>query len=216
MNSSCPSPVQLTPAHDKALAKQFLSTLDPATERFTFQFFSDGDDGYAEVFHGTLDKVWPKVLALNTPERRIGFFVTINETDFGGRRTENVVRARALFVDADGHDQVQRCRDAIHTTGAQPTMVVCTSAGRAHFYWRCDDLPRDQFTPLQAALIAKLGTDPAVKDLPRVMRLPGTLHLKDSKVPGKVTLLTSGRLWNVADLSAQLGLCVTSRQGRTC
>jgi hypothetical protein len=133
------------------------------------------------------------VISLNTPERRIGVFVTINETDFGGRRAENIVRARALFADADSRDQVRSSRGVINATGAPPTMVVCTSAGRAHFYWCCDDLPQNEFTALQGALIAKLGTDPAVKDLPRVMRLPGTLHLKDSKAPGKVTSLTTGR-----------------------
>jgi len=190
--------------HDKALAAQFLTVLDPTAQRFTFQFFSDGDDRCAEVFHGTVDEVWLKVQALNTAERRIGVFVTINETDLRGRRAENIVRPRALFVDADGRDQVRRCRDIISTTGAKPTMVVSTSAGRAHFYWCCDDLPRDQFSALQSALIEKLGTDRAVKDMARVMRLPGTLHLKNSNAPSKVTLLISGRRWKLADLSAQL------------
>ena len=203
-----PVTVQPVPTHDKSSAAQFLSVLDPAAQRFTFQFFSDGDEGHAEILHGTLDEVWPKVQALNTAERRIGVFATISETDFRGRRAENVVRARALFVDADGRDQVRRCRDIISATGAKPTMVVSTSAGRAHFYWCCDDLPRDQFSALQGALIEKLGTDRAVKDMSRVMRLPGTLHLKNSNAPSKVTLLTSGRRWKLADLSAQLALHV--------
>jgi hypothetical protein len=185
--------VQAAPAHNKTIAAQFLKTLDPTAQRFTFQFFSDGDDGHAKIFHGSLDDVWPKVEALNTTERRIAVFVTINETDFGGRKTENIVRPRALFVDADGKDQIRRCREVIRATGAEPTMVVRTSSDRAHFYWCCDDLPRDQFSVLQVALIDKLGTDRAVKDLSRVMRLPGTLHLKNSNAPTKVTLLVSGQ-----------------------
>ena len=62
--------------------------------------------------------MWPKVLSLNSTERRIGVFVTINETDFGGRRVENIVRARGLFVDADGADRTRSCRDVIRATGA--------------------------------------------------------------------------------------------------
>jgi hypothetical protein len=200
--------LSVTPKHQKSLAERFLAHLDPTARRFTFQFFSDGGDGHAEIFHGSLDDVWPKVEALNTPERRIGVFVTVNETDFGGRRVENILRPRALFVDADGKDQIQRCRDVIRATGAVPTMVVGTSADRAHFYWSCDELPRDQFSALQTALIDKLGTDRAVKDLARVMRMPGTLHLKNPKVPTNVTLLISGQAqrWRFSDLSVRLSL----------
>ena len=214
--SVLPGQIGGIPTHDKAKAAQFLTTLDPAAQRFTFQFFGDGADGYAEVVHATLDEVWPKVLSLNSTERRIGVFVTINETDFGGRRVENIVRARGLFVDADGADQTRSCRDVIRATGAEPTMVVRTSADRAHFYWCCDDLPRDQFSALQGAMIDKLGTDRAVKDLARVMRLPGTLHLKDPKSPAKVILLIPGEAqrWKLGDLLARLALSVAPSRDR--
>ena len=66
---------------------------------------------------------------------------------------------------------------------------MAVNSGRGcHFYF-CTDVPLDQFSELQKQLIAKLGTDPAVKDLPRVMRLPGTLHLKDPANPRLVKLL---------------------------
>ena len=95
------------PAHDIGMASRFLAALDPAAGRFTFQFFGDGGDRYAEIFHGSLDELWPKVLELNTPERRIGTFVTISETNFQGRRNENILRPRAFFVDADTPDRLQ-------------------------------------------------------------------------------------------------------------
>ena len=70
----------------REMARRFLAGLDPNATRFTFQLFSDcGAGRYAEIFHGTLDEVWPKVLALNTPQQVVGVFVTINETDFQGR-----------------------------------------------------------------------------------------------------------------------------------
>ena len=200
--------------HDKAAAAAFLAALAPTARQFTFQLFSDDDRGYAEIVHGTLEEVWPKVLSLNTTERGVGVFVTINETDLRGRRVENIIRPRALFADADGPDQIQQTRDTSCEAGATPTMVVLTSPGRAHFYWCCDDVPREQFSELQGALIGKLGTDPAVKDLPRVMRLPGTLHLKDPKAPSKVTLLISGQRWKLPDLSAQLALSLAPSSNR--
>jgi hypothetical protein len=121
-------------AHDKDTARDFLVRLDPNTDRFTFQFFSDGDTGYAEIFHGTLDEVWPKVQTLNAPQRRVGAFVTVNETDFKGRRSENVVRIRALFADADSDEQVRSCEQALTECGIAPSMVVKTGRG-VHFYF---------------------------------------------------------------------------------
>ena len=173
--------------HDKDMARDFLAGLDPNAGRFTFQFFSDGADRYAEIFHGTLDEVWPKVQALNTPQRGIGVFVTINETDFMGRRSKNIVRTRALFVDTDSREQVERCVETFTACGVTPSMAVKSGRG-LHFYFFADDIPLDQFTTLQKSLIQKVRTDPAIHDLPRVMRLPGTLHLKDPTKPRLVTL----------------------------
>ena len=206
----------MSTVHDKEMATAFLAMLAPREEKFTFQLLGDRCAGFAKTVHGTVEEFWTLVLELNTPEHGIGAFVTINATDFKGRRTENIVQARALFVDADDADQLRRCLDVAHATGARPTMVVQTSPDRAHLYWRCDDIPLDEFSTLQAALIAKLETDPAVKDLPRVMRLPGTLHLKDPNCTHRVILRkpSQARHWKVRNLTMALGLSATSTAGQ--
>jgi hypothetical protein len=198
-----------TPLHDRVMAAEFLETLDPAAIQFTFQFFGDGDaQSYAEVFHGSLDDVWSKVEALNTLERRVGVFVTVNETDFKGRRTENVVRPRALFADADSKEQITCSMEAIEACDATPSMIVKSGRG-FHFYFVCPDVPRDQFSSLQKSLSEKLGTDAAVTDLPRVMRLPGTLHLKDPTKPRLVKLYRANdsiKRWTLLELVGKLKL----------
>ena len=196
------------PKHDKTMASRFLAGLDPNTTRFTFQFFSDGAGGHAQIFHGSLDELWPKVLTLNTPQRGVGVFVTISETDFKGRSTNNIVRPRAIFADADGKEQAERCRLVLEACGASASMAV--NSGRGYHFYFCTDVPRDQFSLLQEQLSAKLGTDAAVKDLPRVMRLPGTLHLKDPTKPRLVKLLNSPngsiQRWQLSELVRKLGL----------
>jgi hypothetical protein len=193
------------PAHDKAMAAKFLTALDPSAGRFAFQFFGDGLDRYAEIFHGTLEQAWAKILVLNRPERRIGAFVTIGDTDFNGRREENILRARALFVDADTSEQIASCIQGIKASGATPSIVVETGRGE-HFYWLCPDVPRHQFTATQKGLIEKLGTDGAIHDLPRVMRLPGTLHLKDAAQPRLVKLRSvTSTQWKFSELIAKFG-----------
>lgn len=197
---------EIPPAHDKRMAASFLASLDPTAERFTFQFFEDGPDEYGKIFHGTLDQAWPKVEALNTLERRIGVFVTIGETDFNGRREENVLRPRALFVDADTPEQIASSINETEAAGATPSMIVKSGRG-LHLYWLCSDIPRDQFSALQKRLIEKLGTDKSIHDLPRVLRLPGTLHLKDAARPRLVKLqsVTSAR-WGCSELIAKFGM----------
>jgi AAA domain/RepB DNA-primase N-terminal domain/Primase C terminal 2 (PriCT-2) len=199
--------IPTTLVRDKDMARDFLAGLDPRAHKFTFQFFSDGQGEHAEILHGTLDEVWPKVQTLNTPERGFGVFVTINETDFKGRRTENIVRPRALFADADSDEQITTCMAAIEACGATPSMIVDSGRGR-HFYYVCPDIPIDRFSALQKSLIDKFGTDPAVKDLPRVMRLPGTLHLKDPTKPRPVKLFPTDRSepWKISDLIDKLKL----------
>jgi RecA-family ATPase len=161
----------------------------------------------AKTFSGTLDDVWPQVLLLNTPQRRVGVFVTVSETDLKGRKAENVVRTRALIADADSNEAVDQCEKTFATV--PPSMIVNTGRGR-HYYFLLHDLPLDKFRILQEQLNTKLGTDPAVKDLPRVLRLAGTLHLKDLTNPRPITLHNQQgepvHRYRLADLVAKLGL----------
>ena len=61
---------------------------------------------------------------------------------------------------------------------------------------------------MQKSLIDKVGTDVAIKDLSRVMRLPGTLHLKNPVQPRLVKLYPTEpvRRWKLSELVAKLGL----------
>jgi hypothetical protein len=197
-------------AHDQEMARRFLAALDPSADKFTFQLLSDlkGHKRHQEIIHGTLEELWPKVSALNMRDQCVGVFVTINETDGKGRKAENIVRVRAGFVDADGREQVAECIRVFAASGIQPSIAVKTGNG-VHFYF-CMDLGLDQFSEVQKMLIARLGTDASVKDLPRVMRLPGTLHLKDPNRPRLVKLLNSPiapiRRWQLDELVSQLSL----------
>jgi hypothetical protein len=163
----------------------FLTALDAGAERFTFQLIRDPKHRKAEktprglrlIHHCTINEVVALAKEWNTPEHAFGLYVTINQTDLTGRRRKNIIRVRAVYVDADGDLEgvLARLKGLL-----KPSAVVQSSVDRAHIYWWVDDaFPLDQFERVQRALISKLGTDPQVHDLPRVMRLPGSLHLKD-------------------------------------
>jgi hypothetical protein len=132
----------------------------------------------ARARHCTLAKIWPEVVRWNQPQDRCAVYVTINETDLKGRATENIVRVRAWFVDADTLESVKKLKGVVAETKLNPSICVYSKSDRAHAYWLTEDTPLEQFASWQRALIQLFGTDEKVQDLPRVMRLPGTLHLK--------------------------------------
>ncbi len=163
------------------IAAQFLSLLDD-DHAFTFQTFDDVDGEPAttapRVRHGSLGEHAPELKGLN--EAGAGIFVMVNAGDGvirPGSKTcrtaANVVRVRALFVDLD-----RAPIRPLLTSALPPDFVVRSSRNRYHGYWRVDDCSLDSFGSAQAALATLFNGDTAVKDLPRVMRIPGFVHRK--------------------------------------
>ncbi len=154
--------------------RAFLRLLDPRTQRFHFRTFDDkgGSSRPALIgnFNGTINQVEPKLISRNAAGA--GVFVVVNE---GGQRKADIKRIRAVFADTDGAP-LEPIVNAL-----SPHAVIESSPGKYHVYYLvADDFPLDMFTPIQEAISAKFGTDPSVKDLPRVMRLPGFKHNKDT------------------------------------
>jgi hypothetical protein len=167
----------LTP--DLTEAERFLAALAPgsnsATRCWTFQTFDDNkdrkDQHLARVLHGSLDEHAATLAQLNA--QGAGIFVTVNETNLRGRTTENIVKVRAVFSDLDGAPLVP-----VLASEPAPHIVVESSPDRWHPYWLPSYVRLKNFRALQQVLIRRYGGDPAVHDLPRVLRLPGFIHRK--------------------------------------
>jgi len=161
-------------------ARDFLAALAPGETRFTFQTFDDDENkdrpGLRRVMHGSLAGNFAGLSRLSA--LGAGVFVTVNRTDLKGRREANVVAVRALFADLDGAPL-----SVLERFGLPPHIIVITSSGRFHVYWKVKDIERANFKSLQKRLAALLGGDPTVCDLPRVMRLPGFPHQKNPANP---------------------------------
>lgn len=156
-------------------AKRFLSLLDPVATKFEFLTLDDDRERDAaslrQPLYGTLEQHADEMQWLNN--KGAGVFVTINETNGKGRKTEDIKRVRAAFVDLDGAPllPVQQCRQPPH-------IINETSPGRFHPYWLVDHIPLQDFSAVQKSLIQFFDADPAIHDLPRVMRLPSFYHRK--------------------------------------
>ena len=180
---------------------RFLKLLDPSATGFTFQTFGD-DRARKKPALTRIDNSPPpardELVKLN--KQGAGVFVTINETDGGGRKTENITHIRAVWQeDDDGFN------------GAfplQPSMVVETSPGHFHRYWlTADHWPADErgradFAAVMERMVESYGSDKNAKDISRVLRLPGFLHRK-GRTPHLVRIVESSGEHFISDSGRQ-------------
>lgn len=154
-------------------APQLLSLLHGGHQS-TFQTFDESPakkSDLTRILHGSWEQHRETLESLN--ERGAGVFFMVNLGDGKGRASRNVKEVRALFVDLDGAPV-----EPVFAASLQPHAIVETSPARFHAYWLVDAVPLAEFSSLQLGLAKRFQGDQKVRDLPRVMRLPGFGHQK--------------------------------------
>lgn len=171
---------------DIKMAEDFLGRIAPDGE-ITFQTIDDQAKAQGlknpklrRVFHGSLHQHLASLIAYNNVGAGIYFMVNRGDGIRKGkartcRTNANVVSVRALFVDLDGAPlKPVLCNEV------PPSIVIESSPGRWHAYWITSDIALGDFSHLQLQIARKFNGDPSVKDLSRIMRLPGFWHQKQS------------------------------------
>src|SRR3546814_8871999 len=83
-----------------------------------------------------------------------------------------------------------------------PPAIVCESSpGKHHAYWPVADMPLGDFKRAQQSLAALYGGDPAVCDLPRIMRLPGYTHAKGEPFASRLLHCDPVKPWRWPELA---------------
>ncbi len=191
-------------------AARLLELLAPG-ERVTFQTFDDAKrnrHGLTRILHGTLAEHAATLASLNG--RGAGVFVMVNEGDGRGRTIRNVQRIRAYFADFDGAQPPD-----VTTQALRPHCVIESSPGRWHWYWFIDDAPLTTFKTVQVAIAERYASDASIKDLARVMRLPGFLHQKHEPCMTRLVELRDAPRYQHADFVQAFGIDVSERAQRT-
>jgi hypothetical protein len=130
-------------------ASRFLSFLDPTASAFTFQTVPEPKKTHAnlwpQVIHGSLNDLLPKLTDLN--KRGAAIYVTVNETDGMGRKTDNIVRVRAIWQDDDDGYKGD--------FPLKPSIVVSSSPGRFQRYWLTEGLSKEDYVGPMRTMIEK-------------------------------------------------------------
>jgi len=172
---------------DRRQAERFLAALDPQAQGFSFRTFSDtpytrlpGHDPLEDTLQGRLEDCWTELAERNRAGAAVS--VTVNATDGRGRGPKHILRVRALFADLDQGGPVGSAADP------PPHLLVCSSPGHYHAYWRVAELALRRFDAAQAALGLRLGSDRRAAAINQALRLPGFWHRKDPRNPHLVRL----------------------------
>ncbi len=168
---------------DLTQAAAFLGALtgtDGWTTTVTFQTLCDlpvRRPTLAGIINGSLTDFAEEAERMN--QLGAGIFVTVQGTNGRGRKTEDIILPRAVFIDADDHDP--------RAFALPPSITVQTPNGM-HAYWLLDGYaPIGEIPPLQRRLAAYYHSDRSVCDLSRVMRIPGYAHCKGDPMPVTLT-----------------------------
>lgn len=176
----------MTQPYDYAWA--FVSALagDPNTAVIDWRALHDSDRADAgHARRGTLPQWWAWICQMNATG--YGIFCTVAEMDGNGRELHNVQTIRAHYIDLDGID-AQASYDRACGTLPLPTFATVSSPGKYHVYWSVTPYSsNERFTQLQRKLAQVFHGDKRIIDATRVMRVPGTIHLKNPAAPHLVT-----------------------------
>jgi hypothetical protein len=184
-----------TPTTNRAEAERFIEALtseDPSTAVLDFAVFADckkrSPEPPAFRVRGRLPDLWENLLEAN--HQGSGVFITVNESDGKTFLGASIVALRAAFVDDDKADPPVTFNDLIALAPGVPPSITVQSKHGQHNYWCLQPGETvSDFPLIQTALAKKLDTDPIICDFGRVMRLPGTLHVKDPLNPFLVKVL---------------------------
>jgi hypothetical protein len=164
-------------------ATYFLSIIAP-DGNVTFQTFDDRKylekaKSLIRILHGTTADNASTLQDLN--QRGAGIFVMVNRGDGEGRKASNVTQVRAVFVDIDEDGATQLAKLDVLPLQQQPRLVIESSPGKYQCYWLLDgELPLDRFKDVQHLFADRWGGDRSICDLPRVLRVPGFYHNKNT------------------------------------
>ena len=167
------------------------------------RFIHDSDRGKsAEEIEGTITQVWTDIVERQRQGFAVFYFMNAIKNGPGSgkggcARDADVTSIRTLATD---HDKGLPDDWEWHV---HPRIIVRTSTvevdgkevRKGQALWPVNDCPVAGFKPAQFRLAAHYGTDPSISNPSRVLRLPGTLHLKNPATPQIVTFEDHSDRW---------------------
>jgi hypothetical protein len=133
-----------------------------------------------------------------------GVYAVIND---GGDTAKQITACRAVFCEWDDQPKEWQVRAWRELGLPEPTMQNDTGCKSIHSYWVLNEpMAPDAWIELQARLLEHANADRSIKDLPRVMRLPGCWYMHPGNQVGEMTRIISesGKRYDPQEIAACL------------
>lgn len=168
-------------------AQEFLDLFQPDGV-FHFRLLQSGTA--PKIFNGTFKTFASELAYWNRKGWNV--YVMVNEATAGGQDDDSVICTRAQFIDKDAGAQPRTTHRPPHciVETTPPGKVAEAPEGKRQYHWRTK--PNTDFQAFrvgQARAIAYYQSDNRIKNLSRIMRLPGFLNWKNPASPHLVKLL---------------------------
>lgn len=173
-------------------AQAYIATLTGNVDAICdFRMIHDTNKGIPAIpMRGTLAQCWQSIVGYNN--QGYGSFICINAMDGNGLEYANVQYIRTHVVDLDNVSAGANYDRATQWFPA-PSFAVQSSPGKYHVYWPVAPyLDNDAYVRRQRKLRQFFDGDKTVIDPTRVLRLPGTYHLKNPQTPHLITCWSLG------------------------
>ena len=149
---------------------QFLS--DNPTELYTYCWMDSESKGVIAgygVMHGRKEDMAPPVSGAT-------LHVVLGITDLKGKKKENIQGVRVFCVDLDKETSRETLREIVGRYKVQ--LVVESSHGKFHLYWRANPKTRQEHWKLVQAGVARLlGGDINLSQINHSIRVPGVVRV---------------------------------------
>ncbi|MEZ0175388.1 MAG: VapE domain-containing protein [Candidatus Reddybacter sp.] len=193
----------------RALAEDFFCHIKGAGATIDFRTFDDNKDRADRTLtcklRGTIEECFDALYDLN--QQGAGIFFTVNTTDGGGVRRENINSIQYLWIEDDGDDPkaVARCP-------LDYMLKVRTSKDHYHYYYRVEpeSISVEEFKSYQSIMAEQFGSDKNALDPGRVLRAAGFFHCK---IDSRKALRGDKQLVEVVDSQRKDAITVAELQG---
>lgn len=130
----------------------------------------------------------------NTPEAQFGLFQSVNVFRNGQRREEDLIKIAAWAADMDRGTKLLMRRN-IDMLPVPPSMIVETARGFQPWWFALNGTSENWDAIVSRRIVPFLAADRNARDKCRILRMPGSLHLKDPAAPFYCrTIMFNGRL----------------------
>jgi predicted transcriptional regulator len=211
------------PAQNKINLDSYPKSIIPDKDKFLNKLFKDLS-GFIEIREITdsyhKQKFFKSVddLLEYDPPKDKNIYIGMLTRDKKRGRNQDTLQTQAIWLDFDDKDSFYGFEHLVNLNKLpEPTLIINSGHGY-HIYYRLDKPAGREVEPVVKKLARKVGADTRATDLARIMRVPGTMNVKNPDQPVKCEIVKVNdneiNLNNLAEILGTTAEVITEPQSK--